>query len=202
MLICPKCGAPSTEIEFIEPFCIRCYPVHLRIPRNITITQCKDCKKIKQGGDWVKREDAALAENIIQKCKGEFESAKYNVDRQEAVFTVKGKTIIRPIPLEEEVVLCPNCSRRRGGYYEAILQFRGPENRVKKHSQRAVTWLNKHSWVSKIDEHKDGIDVYVGSFQSAQQFVQLLGRKHTLTKKLVGRRKGKRIYRSTFAIRL
>jgi NMD protein affecting ribosome stability and mRNA decay len=205
MLICPKCGIKSSERDFIEAFCSQCYPANIRVPRQVEVEQCKQCEKIKLAFGWQAAGDKELADYVISKCKGEFEKADYNIGRQEASFEISrsGKKIVikRYILLTKHERYCKQCERQRGGYYEAILQFRGPENKIKRYAANAEKWLQKHSWVSKIDEQKEGIDIYAGSFDAAFEFVKMLGIKYILTKKLVGRRAGRRIFRSTFAIR-
>lgn len=203
MLICPKCGKKSNETQFVEAFCVDCYPFRLEIPRNISIPWCRACGKVKLRGEWQRADKETIEQHVLRKCKGEFDKGEYDENTEEAKFIFKNGTVTltRKIPLEKDDMFCTNCGRQRGGYYEAILQLRGSPNKVKRHAKWAQQWLKQRSFVSKIDEHKHGIDVYVGRFRAAMEFVQMLGMRYKLTKKLAGEKSGKRIYRSTFALR-
>ena len=95
--------------------------------------------------------------------------------------------------------MCDNCIKIRGNYYEAVMQIRG---------ERAEKLLNKvieslQTKIAAIDKIKQGYDVRIIDKKSAAFFVQNIRRKHSVTQsyKLVGKKKGKELYRNYYAIR-
>lgn len=207
MLVCPKCGRSSAAVPFFQAFCIHCYPFKLNIPPGFEFPACKDCERILFRGEWRRVGEKEMAEYVLGKCKGDFAEADYTVGDGIATFVLRAGSqevrVDRSIPIMYPTALCPDCSKRRGGYFEAIIQLRGPQPRVKSMARRATAWFEKNSFIGKVDEPREGgVDLYVGSSKSAMEFAQSLGMHYTLTRKLFGEKEGKRIYRSTFAIRM
>ncbi len=205
MLICPKCGKSSKETRFMEAFCVECYPYNLKTPEKIEIEICKRCGKMRLKGEWVEYNSKKLEEYIAGKCKGEFESVEYNADNETAVFTVrKGDSearVERNIPFKKQIVICPTCSKIAGGYFEAIIQLRGNENEIKKYKNILSRMLGRRTFISKIDEKKEGTDLFVGSTRVVLETIAELGLKRKITRKLSGAKQGKRFYRTTFLLR-
>ncbi len=204
-LICPKCGRTSDEVDFIEAFCIDCYPVNIQCPQKVVIEQCKACKKIKVSGEWIPHSRKRIAEHVISKCKGEFSEATYDLNTHEASLTVvkdNSSTVFRRrIKLVMKTVMCRHCSRISGGYFQGIIQLRGDEKRVKRYARMLTEKLGKTTFITKEEEKHGGIDLYVGSSKAVVQLLSEMGVKALITRKLVGREKGRRLYRTTFRIR-
>ncbi|HOM95615.1 MAG: hypothetical protein GX941_10865 [Candidatus Methanofastidiosa archaeon] len=114
---------------------------------------------------------------------------------------------------------CQRCSRFYGGYYEAILQIRSDEKKIElekiEYIMKIVDELSdkliskdRMAFISRIEELKEGIDVYMGSLSAARKigndlikkFNGSIGESH----KLMGLDKdsGKKIYRTTVTVRL
>ena len=202
-LICPKCGKKSSQIEFVDAFCIDCYPVKIKIPDELEFERCTRCERTRFGGEWMHYNEQKFAKHIIDKCKGEFESAEYDLDRQVATFLMSAsKTKIeRMIPVNIKKTICQQCSRMSGGYYEAIIQLRGDPLKVRGHAEMFIKKLAKRTFIAKEDEKDNGLDIYVGNSKVIVEIVADLGLKTLITKKLIGRDQGKRLYRTTFLIR-
>jgi nonsense-mediated mRNA decay protein 3 len=204
-LVCPKCGKKSSEAEFIESFCSGCYPVKIKTPDRFELEQCTRCSKVHLRGDWAPYNARKLSDYIIGKCKGDFSSAGYDADRQVAVFIMMGNNakIERLIPLDLKKTICLQCSRMSGGYFEAIIQLRGDPIKVLGHSGMLLKRLSKKkTFIAKEEEKDGGLDLYVGNSKVVVELMGELGLKTLITKKLVGRDQGKRLYRTTFLIRL
>ncbi len=206
MLLCPKCGKNSDEIGFIEAFCINCYPANIRCPESVMVRICKGCKKIRMAFGWEEYDPNELSKYVISKCKGEFIFAKYHRDTQKAVLTLvkagKSIKIEKNIALEIDENYCKDCRNLRGGYYETILQFRGNREKVERVAKKTEGWLRKHSFVSKVIKSKDGIDIYSGKYQTITELAGYFGLSYEVSKTLVGRKEGKRQYKSTFVFRV
>jgi nonsense-mediated mRNA decay protein 3 len=208
-IICPKCGARSSQKEFVGAFCVDCVEFNLKLPKPsaLPVSKCKRCGMMFLKGEWQPYSEERICEAVEKKCRGEFESVSYDLGRGILTFRAKagGKevTIERPFPLDIGISMCPDCSRRSGGYFEAIIQLRGgnPE-RLKQYSEALQKRLSKKTFISKVDELKEGIDLYIGSSKAALGEFRDRGIKCTISTKLFGESEGKRIYRTTFLVRL
>jgi nonsense-mediated mRNA decay protein 3 len=200
-LICPKCGRSDSEIKFIEAFCSECYPVKIEIPGKLTFERCGRCGRMKFRGEWMAYNERKLNEYVAGKCKGDFDSVEYDVESQKAVFTVRNNLITKEILVEFAKTICQQCSRVSGGYYEGIVQLRGDRAKIEKYADMLVGKLEKITFITKTEEKDEGLDLYVGRSKPVVKLMSDLGVKTLMTKKLVGRDQGKRLYRTTFLIR-
>jgi len=223
MMICPKCGRKSTEVRFIEAFCVDCYPYNLKLPESIEIEICKRCGKMRLKGEWIPYKDKfariwpvrklsnfrynknKIEEYAVSKCRGDFADAKYDIESGKITFIIKkGETEVeveRQLPFKKIITICPECSRIAGGYYEAIIQLRGDPKKIAKYSKTIIRVLKTKTFITKTEEKHGGIDIFVGSTKAVLEVCGMLGLHAIITKKLMGRREGKRYYRTTFSIR-
>ena len=205
MLMCPKCGKSNKEVQFLEAFCVNCYPFNLVLPKNIKVEMCKRCGKMKIRGQWTPYDRKTLEEYVASKARGEFEKVEYDSKTKEMVFTVKkgdeSAEIRKPFEYEEVILICPDCSKISGGYFEAIIQLRGDEKKVAKYSKRLTKMLSVKTFITKSEERHGGTDIFVGSSREVLGVMSELGLRTKITRKLMGLREGKRYYRTTFAIR-
>ncbi len=205
MLICPKCGKSSKEVKFLESFCIECYPFNLKLPDSVKIDVCKRCGRMRVKGEWVRYDRKAIEEHVAGKAKGEFGEVRYDSRTHEMIFTVKkgdeSAEIRKPFNYEEVVIICPDCSRISGGYFEAIIQLRGNEKKVAKYSKMLVKMLTRDTFITKSEERHGGVDLFVGRTKSVLAVMAELRLRTKITRKLMGTREGKRYYRTAFAIR-
>jgi len=207
MHICPKCGAPEGSKSFIGPFCADCYTFKIRMPERLEARQCKRCKSILISGKWIKYSEKALKEWIGRRIKGEFSSMEIHLPEKEVVFQVEREGSSRELKkaLDFELVndICPECNKKAGGYFEAIIQLRGNPERTAKYMRIFDKGLAEHgSFLGKIVEDKNGLDLYAGSTRAVLAIVKELRMEHKISTKLAGQKEGKRIYRTTFSIRL
>lgn len=205
MLICPRCGKNSKEVKFLDAFCVNCYPFNLQLPKSVKIEMCKRCGKMRVKGEWVEYDRKKLEEYVAGKSRGEFEKVEYDSDSKEMIFTVRkwdeSAEIRMPFEFEKMVVICPDCSRIAGGYFESIIQLRGNEKKVEKYSKLLTRMLKDKTFITKSEEMHGGVDMYVGSTREVLGVMSELRLRTKITKKLMGLREGKRYYRTTFAIR-
>lgn len=205
-LRCAKCGVSNKEVAFSGPFCIKCRPVHIKCPKRMEFIRCTKCKKVRLKGNWVNADEAKLAKEVISKCKGEFISGSYDFRQQEATFYVGDKSAMFPVKetISARVVktICQSCSRQSGGYFEAIIQLRGPPGRIKKAYWTIKKMIGNKTFLTKEEEKKEGMDLYVGSSSMVVEMLAELKLKSKITKTLAGEKEGKRVYRTTFLIRL
>lgn len=168
MYICPKCGAPEGSRKFIGPFCIDCATFRIEVPDKLEVHRCKRCPKTLLRGKWVAVSDEKLSDYVISKFKGDFSSVAFDPGTGEAVFLIERdgerievKKLINFVILND---ICPDCNRQAGGYFEAIIQLRGNEQRVTRYLHVFKERLESEgTFISKFVELKEGLDLYVGS---------------------------------------
>ncbi len=114
---------------------------------------------------------------------------------------------------------CQRCSRFYGGYYEAILQIRDEEKKIELERANLIMELiddisdrliskDRMAFIAKVEERKEGIDIYMGSLSAGRKIANELIKKYGGTiaesHKLMGLDKdsGKKIYRTTITARL
>jgi nonsense-mediated mRNA decay protein 3 len=202
-LVCPKCGRRNTQIDFIEAFCVECYPVKIELPKKLEFERCGRCERIRMKGEWTNYNEQKLERYIVEKCRGDFEAAEYDLISQVASFLMKGSNmrVERTIPIEIKKTICQQCSRMSGGYYEGIIQLRGDPLKVRGHAEMLMKKLAKRTFIAKEEEKDGGLDIYVGNSKAVVEIITELGVKTLITKKLIGRDQGKRLYRTTFLLR-
>lgn len=205
MIICPKCGSKSSEKEFIGPFCIDCHKFRFKTPKAVVIKHCKKCGRVWIGNGWVPHNKKKIEEMIASRFKGDFERIDYYLESSVAVMYFREDNKIYMIDKKFEPVLefmhCPDCSRRSGGYYEAIIQLRGDRKKIEKWASKLIYDLNKKTFVTKVEERREGTDLFVGQSKAVFELLRELGLRTKISRKLYTQRKGKRLYRTTFAVR-
>ncbi|MBN2478545.1 hypothetical protein JXB01_04620 [Candidatus Micrarchaeota archaeon] len=205
MNICPKCGKTSDEIRFIGPFCEECFEFKIKFPKKLEYLICSKCGMVRMRGKWGKYDQKAVEEDIAGRFRGSFERADYYLDSETAIFyyNIDGKIyeVERKFSVNFVKVNCPECVRKSGGYYEAILQFRGEKKKREFFANQAYGWLKKKTFVSKVVERKEGIDLYVGRGKTVVEFLKDMGWTYRSSRKLSGEKEGKRFYRTTYVVR-
>ncbi len=198
---CPICGAKEGEKPFIGPFCVDCYEIKCKIPKKIEIVECVRCGRIRIRGEWKEANEEEIEEWVLAKCKGEDQPTALDIEKNELIFYIGGKEVRRGIKLTFSKTTCPTCSRISGGYYEAILQLRGNWKEIRIWIKRFKKALMKTTFISKEEELKEGINLYVGEGKKLLEVIKGFGLKWKTSRKLHGMKEGKRLYRTTYLIR-
>lgn len=205
-LICPRCGSNDQEKEFVESFCIDCLPIKIENPNKFEYERCKKCERIKVVTYWKPFDISEIQKNIVSKCRGEFEDVKVDFDTSELVFNLgekrKNVELRRKIEMSIKTTICPDCNKISGGYFEAVIQLRGEEKKVERTAKKVLEMVGNKTFLSRTEETENGIDLLFGSSKAIVGIVNELGYRVTITKKLVGQEQGKRLFRTTFLIRL
>ncbi|MFH0818151.1 MAG: NMD3-related protein [Candidatus Micrarchaeota archaeon] len=207
--VCPGCGEISSRKKFAGDFCIDCYSsrIPLKVPRVVSIVECRFCGRIKDGKEWVPDNQKNVERLVLSETKGKFSNARVDLGQTPKitfVFEIGDSfvEIVRNFELKRGGAMCANCSRKTSGYFEAIIQLRGESDKIAKAQDRIGKKLEKTTVVSKVDELKEGVDLYVGSKKATALVLSDLGFHFTTSNKLFGVRDGQRIYRTTFCVRV
>jgi nonsense-mediated mRNA decay protein 3 len=112
--------------------------------------------------------------------------------------------------------VCPECSRQEGGYWESKVQLRGSDKGLnKEEEERALDVVEslvesrekeRGAFVTKVEKMHGGLDLYLGSNSLgkllSKELAQTFGGSVKESHKLVGRKEGKDVYRTTYAVRM
>ncbi|HZD44303.1 MAG TPA: 60S ribosomal export protein NMD3 [Methanomicrobiales archaeon] len=230
---CPRCGRPSVgicdqcRVEGIA--WITCDP-------RMESVLCPTCGAVKQTGAWAdtSADRQVLAEELairavhlhkdVRDVHISVRTRDTSPNRTIATTDVSGTLYTVPVShtCRTEIFFmkeqCTRCNRIKGGYYEAVVQVRAkdrvPTPREVEVAGRIACDLEKRmqesgdrlSFVSDIDEIKEGVDIVAGT-QALGQAIALqvtteLGGRFTTHPKLVGEKEGKPLYRITYSVRL
>ncbi|VVB68384.1 NMD3 family protein [Candidatus Norongarragalina meridionalis] len=198
--ICPRCGKED-DGTFTSAFCPQCEPVkHKRLPDEVV--KCPKCNRYFIRGVWTKC-DALGALN------GMFQPRGYTVKNIIVIKRTK-KTILeaelepkRFIGVLLELKQCQECSLKSGGYHEAVIQVRGENREVVRHTaERLIHRISAVTFIPRVEEKKEGIDIQVGRKRAALEAVDWLHIPRTQSNKLIGMHEGKRLYRTSICIRV
>lgn len=182
---CVSCGAEG--VVLVDRLCPRCY-VRIRnvstLPKSLEVKVCRVCGARKVGGRWVgMRPEAdpvteAAEESLMSSLVLDPKVSEYRVEIGKQLndkygkrlpVRVEGKVLgekfefYAEIPLKVEYLLCDSCVKRRGKYYEAIVQLRGRGGAMNWEVRRFFeSFFSKEevSNLSDVVEGKEGVDYY------------------------------------------
>jgi nonsense-mediated mRNA decay protein 3 len=210
MKFCFLCGKKTEDL--IEGYCQECYNKEFNlidVPKEITFTVCSKCGRIRHRNKW---QDIGV-EDLLKdkvKIKGNKVSLRIKVNDNMHVVArgyLKGSKKVKE---EEHIVylkpikkVCQDCSRRTGGYVEAIVQLRGK-------SAKAMDFIEdqmiRENQTFRVENVKNGLDIYLADKNFADRMTNRLKKKFNAkikkNYKLVTRKKGKNIYRSVILVRI
>ncbi|MFO8077895.1 MAG: NMD3-related protein [Thermoplasmatota archaeon] len=233
-MFCVECG--EEKPIFRDGSCLQCYLKNHQFtdgPVVIDITVCNHCGAFKYKNTWsndsfetvLKRYVKQLFDiskelnepSILLDCKKKKEFIS-------CVVTITG--FIDDTQISEEhnikVRLHPNvcdiCSKRFGGYHEAIVQIRPSDKKLKQDQrnqiQRFVEDLifsiqkkgNRKLFIADMGQEHGGLDFYLSDKQAAfsitKQTQERFGGEITISSKNVGMKDSKQVYRMTYLLRL
>lgn len=208
----------------------------IEIPDRLECTICTTCGSVKTNGLWSDTavDRLEIAYNIVNasiKCHPDVKNIQKSIDivdtssnRSRADVLVTGNIYGVDVEASKKIKFvwikeqCDRCSRIAGSYYEGVIQVRATGRKPTQfeiHRAEVIAYQveenmqssgDRLSFVSDIDETKDGIDITfssqaIGSAIS-HDIVGALGGSFTTHPKLVGEKAGVRIYRVTYSIRL
>ena len=219
--VCPPCAADRTAL--------------VRARRHGSVVVCPHCGAREVRDHWERSGASRLltAEDLfpflevhpeagIRRTRWEEVSASANQRELRGSFHVVFRGIDRDVevPLTVQVVSrsCPECSRKSGRYYTAIVQLRGPadggtekprvlrdrleRNWVRLLREARPEWRKALSWQ---EERPEGWDCFFTETLPARGIAKLAKQRFGVSVKesasLFGRRHGEEVYRVTFCLR-
>jgi len=233
---CVVCGA--TDRPLVEGVCAPCAADRttlLSAPKRAEVTICPHCGARQVGAHWERSGASPVltSEDLTPflEMPEEVGVRRVRWEETEATDTVRefvGRARVRfrgverdvEVPLSVRIVhrTCPECSRKSGRYYTAILQLRGPVDGPSEKADRRRARLDEEwtrlvremrpDWrkaVSFREELPEGWDCYFTDTLAARAVAKLakqrFGASVKVSSSLVGRKNGQDLYRVTFCLR-
>ncbi|MEM1513492.1 MAG: NMD3-related protein [Candidatus Thermoplasmatota archaeon] len=210
-MFCVECGK---EGKTYNGLCLDCYLKKelIRIPDEVKITFCKGCDAYKIKDKWLRGNFNEDLEDYIR--KNIEANIFFEIELEDNLVICRGFFEGKEILKEKEIKikikegLCNQCSLFRGGYYEAVLQIRGADEKEKKIIDEFIkrNVETKKTFISKKLRVRGGIDYYIGNKKVASNIAKELkeefNAEYIFSSSLFGVKNGKRVYRDTHLIRL
>ncbi len=181
--VCYRCGRPVVR----NGLCEECWERE-QIPERVKVNEIRQCRSCgKTFHPHLRTFVDITPSSMVEELSG----APATEERGKVVVELRDRR--QEIPIRR--IMCLVCSRKSGSYHEAKIQLRDG-------LEFLVSFIPEDEIV-RVDELKEGIDVLVLSKAAAKSFISLVKNKYSVkfSRKLVGERGGKRIYRDVYAVR-
>jgi len=233
---CVVCGATGRALT--DGVCAECAADRtalLTAPNRGVVVICPHCGARKTGASWERSGSSPLltAEDLLPFLRIHPEVGIRRIRWEEVSATATVRELVgtadvrfRGLEREAEVRLsvrtehqtCPECSRKSGRYYTAVLQLRGGLERANEKSpalharldhawssllaESRADWRNAVSWTEELPE---GYDIFFTQTLAARAVAKLAKQKFGVKVKesatLFGRKDGQDVYRVTLCLR-
>jgi NMD protein affecting ribosome stability and mRNA decay len=197
---CPICGKTDAEKEFHGELCVECAKARVAALPTARVTICAKCGAVMDKGR--KKKELSVQEEAARLLKLKGANPKFAPD----MAWVEYDTPVGRLKQDAVVLItkaqCADCSRSHSQYFEAIIQLRGASARVQRMADALCRRIESRSFIPKMEELKEGIDIYCGSRNEAIAALNSQQLGFLRTEKLAGERNGKRLYRTTLLVRL
>jgi len=207
---CFLCGKETEEL--IEGYCEDCYNKEfnlIEVPKEITFIVCSKCDRIKHKNQW---KNIEIDELLKDKIKILGKNVGIRIEKNDVLhITAKGylkgskkmKEEKHDINLKLNKLVCQECSRRTGGYYESIVQLRGKVTEAMDFIDDQIIEENQTFRTRKV---KNGFDIYLADRKFANRLINVVKKRFNAkvkkNYKLVTKKEGKDIYRSVILVRI
>lgn len=220
---CANCGRETEELY--DSLCKKCLKERkdlVEVPGKLEVEACKDCGRVKISGEWKELSLEEAIEKILKKSvetagEGSVTSLMVEVyeEGSRVVVSIEGEVNgmemeeEREVKIEMDKTTCDICSKRRGGYFEAVVQIRDGGNIEEALEISEGTLKNlsdRKGFISDVKEVENGVDIYLGSKSAAKKIAKNISENFETERKsaksLQGEKDGQRIYRSTYLVRI
>lgn len=233
-MFCVECGKEGPI--FKEGVCISCYlktHTFTKGPKVIDLPVCNHCSSFKFKNTWT----SDLFGEVIRKIiKNNFQisrelskvdiNTKCNEKKEGMSCKVYISGFLDDVEITEEHELsvrlkktvCNICSKRFGGYHEAIVQIRTDKRELTKKELKDIIMVvenlvedfrakgNRGLFITDMGEEHGGLDFYISekgpSLIIAKKIQELYGGTIKKSSKNIGMEDSRQIYRMTYLIRL
>ncbi|MDE1798098.1 MAG: hypothetical protein KGH63_01685 [Candidatus Micrarchaeota archaeon] len=206
--ICPSCGASSTSRPFVGEHCANCALDQLRPgwPSSVELLWCPHCDRIWRSPRWMPNTPQLIAAAVAQLFEKAHVPGHYNAEAKqwEGVWTGGHSSVpfTQPFEVKMKKTICPDCNRHTSGYFEGIIQLRGPTEACARMADKLARRINRKTSIPKMESMHGGLDIYVVLKKDIPSVIEQEGLTFTRSEKLAGEKNGERLYRSSFLVRL
>ncbi|KYK28064.1 hypothetical protein AYK20_01505 [Thermoplasmatales archaeon SG8-52-1] len=233
-MFCVECG--KEDPIYKEGVCISCYlkkHIFTQGPKIIDLPICTHCGSFKYKSNWTSELFGDVLQRIIKsnfKISKELNKIDINTECKEMKDGMSCDVYISGLVGDVEITekhevlvrlkrtVCDVCSRRFGGYHEAIVQIRADKKGLSKKEigdikiivENIITDLqlkgNRGLFITELVEEHGGLDFYISergpSLIVAKKLQELFGGEIKQSSKNVGMKDSKQIYKMTYLIRI
>lgn len=197
---CPICGKPDSEKEFYGELCVDCAKEKIGHFPTVRVRVCAKCGQVIDKAR--KKKGIKFDDEVTRQLKLKASHPKYSGDFSSVEYDTHLGRLSQGILVLTDKQQCADCSRAGSQYFEAIIQLRGDPKRVERMERLFIRRIESRSFIPKIEELKEGIDIYCGSRNEAILALNSQELGYLRTEKLAGEKNGKRLYRTTLLVRL
>lgn len=216
---CPRCGKETDELFGGEKkLCAECYPDKndlLDIPRELEITVCSVCGRMRYQGEWI--EEYSVQDQLAKSFE-KFSEEDVEMHLQyweDEGFHVRVHAEKGPIKdfYDTDILFhreqCKACSRFQGGFFKVKMQLRGPDvddiSREIVDEAAEATNDSRKDFLSNIDEVHGGYNFYLSTERIAKKILTMLRDRYDPEIKrsyeLIGEQNGEEVYRNVVSVR-
>ncbi len=233
-MFCVECG--KEEEIFKDGVCIDCYlksHTFTKGPEIIDLPICSHCNSFKYKNTWTTDILGEVLRRIIKntfKISKELNKVDINTECKETKGGLDCKVYITGLIDNKEITevnnlfvrlnrtVCEVCSRRFGGYHEAIVQVRTEEKKLTKDEISKINIFvenfveelynkgNRGLFITDMGEERGGIDFYISekgpALAIAKKIQEQFGGTIKQSSKNVGMKDSKQVYKMTYSVRL
>jgi len=233
-MFCVECGKECSIYK--EGVCIDCYLKTHRFtegPEFIDLIKCAHCGAFKIKNTWTDELLSNVINRLVKnnfKINNQLKKITINSECEEAkggyvcnIYisgTISDKEITEKHKLNIRIdkIACDVCSKRFGGYHEAIIQIRAEGKKLTKKEERNITLFienfvesmqnkgNRALFITDMGLVKGGIDFYISDKSAAFSIVKKIQERYggiiKQSSKNIGMKDSKQIYRMTYLLRL
>jgi len=221
---------------FRDGVCISCYlKTHgfSKGPDTIDVITCAHCGSYKYKSTWTSDLFGDIIRKIIKNAfdiSNELKKIDINTEFKEQKEGMVGKAVISGFVEDVEITekhellvrlkktVCDVCSKRFGGYHEAIIQIRADKRKLTKDELNAIRSMvegfvehfqtkgNRNLFITDIGEERGGIDFYLSDknfgLAIAKKIQGQYGGTIKQSSKNIGMKDSRQVYRMTYLLRL
>ena len=232
---CPKCGRP-TEVEGVCERCRFAGTPWFSCDQRVRCIHCPSCGALKQVNTWTDtdRERSSLAQDLarsavhlhpdLKRPRIDIRIDDLSANRSRAAITLEGILYNEPvhgtckIEIAWQKEQCDRCNRISGNYYEGMVQVRARGRIPSSYEIQTAAAIaceieeslqtagERLSFISDMNEIRDGLDIVVGSQHIGLLIARLitaeLGGRFTTHPKLIGEKNGRQLFRINYSVRL
>ena len=194
------CGKSDLQAPFYGELCTECARSRIEPLPPVRITLCSKCGSLIDKAR--KKKTASVEEEVARILKLKQKNPSFDAAKSEISYDTPTGRMAQSVLLLTDKSMCADCGRAGSQYFEAIIQLRGPVAKMHRTADLLTRRLEEKTFIPKIEELKEGLDIYCGSRNEAIAALNTYELGFLRTEKLAGERDGRRLYRTTLLVRL